>query len=53
MPGHAIARWLTDQVSSATIRTTPKDRLLAIAGTIVKGMSEDCCDWRHFENKFT
>jgi hypothetical protein len=35
MPEHAGAGWLTDQLSSVTIKATPRDRL-AIAGKIVR-----------------
>jgi len=47
MPVHAITRWLTDQASSATIRTTPIDRLLSIADGSVRSAPAFCCDSHH------
>ena len=48
MPVHATSGWLTDaaQPRSATIKTTPRDRL-AITGKIVGEEGKRGCDTRH------
>jgi hypothetical protein len=46
-PAHAATRWLTDQPSSATIRTTPVYRLLDIAVAILDAARGFICDWSH------
>jgi len=46
-PEHAMTRWLTDQASSATIRTTPVDRLLAITRQSLRLPGARFCDWSH------
>jgi hypothetical protein len=46
-PEHAITRWLTGQASNATIRTTPEDRLLVIAGAILNVAHRFFCDLSH------
>lgn len=48
MPVHAKSGWLTDtaQPRSATIKTTPRDRL-AITGKIVGEDGKSGCDRRH------
>ena len=48
MPVHAKSGWLTDtaQPRSATIKTTPRDRL-AITGKIVGEEGKRGCDRRH------
>jgi len=47
MPVHAKTRWLTDQASSATIKTTPMDRLLVITMKSLLPGVVDCCDSHH------
>lgn len=51
MPAHARTRWLTDQASSATIRTTPIDRLLAIADETMRSGFATRCDCYHMNEK--
>jgi len=50
-PEHVITRWLTDHARSVTIRTTPVDRLLAIAVTSLRSAIFSCCDWHHMGRK--
>jgi hypothetical protein len=47
-----MTRWLTDQASSATIRTTPIDRLLAIAVSSVDPAGAGFCDTSHTAKQF-
>jgi hypothetical protein len=47
-----MTRWLTDQASSATIRTTPVDRLLAIAVCSLRRVLLFRSDWRHMGAKY-
>jgi hypothetical protein len=47
-----MTRWLTDQASSATIRTTPIDRLLAIAVSSVDPDGTGFCDCSHTAKQF-
>jgi hypothetical protein len=42
-----MTRWLTDQASSATIKTTPVDRLLAIAVRSLRRTPQFLSDWHH------
>src|SRR5215472_6468191 len=51
-PEHAMTRWLTDQASSATIRTTPIDRLLAIAVSSMDPHAAGFCDSSHITKQF-
>ncbi|HUL34545.1 MAG TPA: hypothetical protein VL128_11715 [Candidatus Eisenbacteria bacterium] len=51
-PEHAMTRWLTVQASSATIRTTPRDRLLAIAAATLHEKRLFFCDWHHTFRKY-
>ena len=46
-PEHAMTRWLTDQASSATIRTSPVDRLLVITMKSLLPGAANCCDSHH------
>ncbi len=52
-PEHAMTRWLTDQASSATIRTTPVDRLLAIATRSLRRAPVFRSDWHHMGAKYS
>jgi len=47
-----MTRWLTDQASSATIRTTPIDRLLAIAVSSMDPHAAGFCDSSHITKQF-
>jgi hypothetical protein len=47
-----MTRWLTDQASSATIRTTPIDRLLAIAVCSMVPDGAGFCDSSHITKQF-
>jgi len=52
-PEHVITRWLTDHARSATIRTTPIDRLLAIAVTSLRFALFFCCDSHHMGTEYS
>jgi len=45
-----MTRWLTAQASSATIKTTPVDRLLAITTQSLRVPASSFCDWCHMGN---
>ena len=51
-PEHAMTRWLTDQASSATIRATPIDRLLAIAAASLDPHGAGFSDCSHITKQF-
>lgn len=51
MPVHAMTRWLTDHTKSATIKTTPVDRLLDITRVSLRPRLASCCDFHHTAQK--